>query len=119
MKNIKFYIKLICIAMVLLSGVLFSGCYAPSPLYGKWADNKGDVIQFMNDGTFNASILGSDNRPVNYSGEFIMLDNVIVFYVQSPQLNQINAIWDLDGSIMYITWTRDTTVILTLYHISK
>jgi len=115
----------------LLLSLIFTSCYEPSPLYGTWADNDGNKITFINDGTFNAYVLDSTGYKVNYSGDYSVIDNVLVFnYTSSKDEDggtfSINTEWDIRGSMLYLTWTYTDstlgvkqTVNLTLYHISK
>ena len=113
----------------LLLSLIFTSCYEPSPLYGTWADNDGNKITFINDGTFNAYVLDSAGDKVNYSGDYSVIDNVLVFNYTSPKYDgsfSTNTAWDSRGSMLYLSWTYTDstlgvkqTVNLTLYHISK
>ena len=49
---------------------MLAACYTPNPLYGTWSDNDGNKIQFIDDGTFTATIKDSDNQLVSYSGDW-------------------------------------------------
>lgn len=116
-------------ALTLLLSLIFTSCYEPSPLYGTWADNDGNKITFINDGTFNAYVLDSAGDKVNYSGDYSVIDNVLVFNYTSPKYDgsfSTNTEWDIRGSMLYLSWTYTDstlgvkqTVNLTLYHISK
>lgn len=116
-------------AFTLLLSLIFTSCYEPSPLYGTWADNDGNKITFINDGTFNAYVLDSAGDKVNYSGDYSVIDNVLVFNYTSPKYDgsfSTNTEWDIRGSMLYLSWTYTDstlgvkqTVNLTLYHISK
>ena len=116
-------------AFTLLLSLIFTSCYEPSPLYGTWADNDGNKITFINDGTFNAYVLDSAGEKVNYSGDYSVIDNVLVFNYTSPKYDgsfSTNTEWDIRGSMLYLSWTYTDstlgvkqTVNLTLYHISK
>ena len=105
------------ISLMILTGL--SSCYTPSPLYGTWADNDGNKITFINDGTFVAKIVvSSTSTSTNYEGSYSIIDNVIVFSTSSG--TQINTEWDIRGSILYLTWTASgSTMNLSLYHTSK
>ena len=104
-----------------VAAVFLSACYEPSPLYGKWADNYGNQITFISDGTFVAKIFTSDadESAVTYQGDYSVIDNVLVFSVSDG--NSINTEWDIRGSMLYITWAQPDTTnkSLTLYHTSK
>jgi len=105
---------------VLVSAVFF-GCYEPSPLYGTWADNNGNKLSFMNDGSFTASIESSEKEIIDYEGSYNVVDNVLVFkYSVEGKSYSINSEWDIRGAMLYLDWiTSDTSKHLTLYHTSK
>lgn len=105
----------------LLICTLFSSCYTPSPLYGKWTDNENQSINFINDGTFVASIIDdTTHNKITYQGEYTVMDNVLVFNVKDPITSDIVTEWDIRGSMLYITWTTSNyTKSLTLYHSAK
>lgn len=113
----------------LLLSFIVTSCYEPSPLYGTWADNDGNKITFINDGTFNAYVLDSAGDKVNYSGDYTVIDNVLVFNYTSSKFDgsfSTNTEWDIRGSMLYLSWTYTDatlgvkqTVNLTLYHIAK
>lgn len=123
MKRFNFIILSCFLTMIIIS------CYEPSPLYGTWADNDGNKISFINDGTFNAYILDSVDEKVNYSGDYSVIDNVLVFNFTSAKVEgnfSTNTEWDIRGSMLYLKWTykdktqnTSLTKQLTLYHISK
>lgn len=112
-----------------LFALLFISCYEPSPLYGTWADNDGNKISFVSDGTFNAYVLDSAGDKVNYEGNWSVIDNVLVFSFTSSKVEgsfNTNSEWDIRGSMLYLRWTyadkvlsENTTKQLTLYHTSK
>jgi len=101
----------------------FISCYTPSPLYGSWADNDGNKITFVSDGTFVAKIVKSSdesqkNESITYQGSYVVIDNVIVFATDSGIT--VNTEWDIRGAMMYLTWTAEgITKNLALYHTSK
>lgn len=100
----------------ILVGLL--SCYTPSPLYGSWADNDGNKISFVSDGTFVARIINSNDKPETYEGNYNIIDNVIIFSTSDGLT--VNTEWDIRGSMMYLTWTASgTTKNLALYHTSK
>lgn len=111
--------KKIAFLTFILTTIVFSSCYVPSPLYGKWADNNGDSITFISDGTFVAKILSNDGTK-NYEGEYSVIDNVLIF--SESDGTSINTEWDIRGSMLFLTWTfgsENTTKNLTLYHVSR
>lgn len=104
-----------------VAALFLSACYEPSPLYGKWADNYGNQITFISDGTFVAKIFTSDvdESAVTYQGDYSVIDNVLVFSVSDG--NSINTEWDIRGSMLFLEWavSENRTKQLTLYHVSK
>lgn len=115
-KNIKKTLEWLIFAELFL---LFAGCYVPSPLYGTWADNNGNKISFVSDGTFVATIVDSNTKEKTVTqGDYTIVDNVICFSTTDGV--SINTEWDIRGSMLYITWTKGgITNVMTLYHISK
>ena len=116
MKNIKKTLEWLIFAEGVL---LFAGCYVPSPLYGTWADNNGNKISFVSDGTFVATITDLNTKEKTVTqGDYTVIDNVICFSTTDGV--SINTEWDIRGSMLYITWTKGgITNVMTLYHISK
>lgn len=116
MKNIIKSISIIFVSMILLAS-----CYAPSPLYGTWTDNDGNKIQFMDDGSFTATIMDTSNTPVTYEGDWIAIDNVLIFNIKGEMGSYSrDTEWDLRGAILSIRWTaNNNTRILTLYHTAR
>lgn len=106
--------------VVVLTGLLGS-CSEPSPLYGKWADNYGNQITFVSDGTFVAKIYVSDSDEdiVTYQGDYTVVDNVLIF--SKSDGTSINTEWDIRGSMLFLEWavSENKTRQLTLYHVSK
>lgn len=103
-----------------LMACLFAGCYAPSPLYGTWTDNQGNVLKFISDGTFTMSIASNSvNRPESYSGTYTVLDNVLIFTTDKGAVRTTE--WDVRASILYLEWvdTTGTTLQITLYHSAR
>lgn len=112
--------KNFCILSLFVSLFIFISCYTPSPLYGTWADNAGNKISFMQDGTFTAKIVDSEGKGNVVSGNYNVIDNVIVFNVSGDTVYSRNTEWDIRGAMLYLTWTSDNEPInLTLYHISR
>ena len=115
----KFFISAIIAAMLTFT---LTSCYTPSPLYGTWSDNSGNKIMFLEDGTFSAKVnTGTDSNGeavgIQYSGEYTVLDNVIVITYESG--NSRNTTWDLNGYILYLQWAEDSSLSLTLYHTAR
>ena len=108
-------------AVVFVCTLMLFSCYSPNPIYGKWADNYGNQITFISDGTFVAKIFTSDadESAVVYQGDYSVIDNVLVFSVSDG--NSINTEWDIRGSMLYLEWavSENRTKQLTLYHVSK
>ena len=100
----KFGIAVIGVFMLLLAS-----CYVPSPLYGTWADNDGNKIIFMTDGTFSATVQVSDSEmPSISSGSCTVIDYIVTFTFDNGTVR--NTEWDIRGSILYIRWTEGKVV---------
>ncbi len=107
-------------AAAVMAVLLLASCYEPSPLYGRWTDNDGDSISFISDGTFIAKINDKTDTLITYQGDYAVIENVLVFNISSPSESTIDTEWDIRGSLLYCTWTKDGfTRTLTLYHVSK
>ena len=105
--------------LALILGLSFlSSCYAPSPLYGTWADGWGNKISFMADGTFNANTTLNDNVEMD-DGTYEVLKNIIVFSKSSGAKMQTE--WDIRGNLMYLTWidNKSNARLLELMKISN
>ncbi|MCL2211476.1 MAG: hypothetical protein FWB95_06110 [Treponema sp.] len=114
--------RLRCLKSVLLItlGILvFASCTAPSPLYGSWADNKGNSFTFVDDGTFSARIYSAGILK-NYDGDYTLLMNVITLDCKSEELRIVTE-WDIRGNILYLDWTsaEGQSMSLSLYKISN
>lgn len=109
------------LSILILTLVMFAGCYTPNPLYGTWSDNDGNKIQFMDGGSFNATIKDSSDTPVTYEGDWATIDNVLVFTIKGETSTYTRTTqWDIIGAIMHLTWTsNNSTRNLTLYHTSR
>lgn len=97
--------------------LFFYGCAAPSPLYGTWADNRGNKITFVADNTYTAQIADSEGNSTMYSGSYNVQINALSFVTET--LTVVSE-WDIRGNMLYITWvTAEGDVInLTLYKIA-
>lgn len=96
-----------------------ANCAAPSPLYGIWADNKGNQITFIADNTFTAKITNSSGVSVMYNGSYTALVNALTFVIE-PESTRIVTEWDIRGNMLYLTWVNsvDDEISLTLYKIA-
>ena len=100
--------------LLILTGI-FTSCYTPNPLYGTWTDNSGNKIQFMDDGTFTATVFDMTNTAENYEGSWKCIDNVLIFNILSESSYTRNTEWDVRGSFLYLTWQiNGTAKVLTL-----
>ena len=105
----------------------FFSCYSPSPLYGTWSDNLGNKLTFLNDNTYNSTIVVNqvyeDGNLLHteteiYEGSFSVVENVLSL---STEYGTIVTEWDIRGSILYIDWTMpseysESVRHLKLYH---
>lgn len=136
----KKYIKVIAFALCAGLALLLSGCYEPSPLYGKWESNDNSYIQFVSGSDeFSAKIYYADSRGDQqsklYTGTYSYIENTITLDYHcvsatdsldiADDRGTMNSEWDVRGSILYLTWTSvlsqstPETVTLTLYHTAK
>ncbi len=105
--------------MFLLLGGFLMSCNQPVPLYGTWADNRGDRLTFSSDGTFVAAINDPLLGSTFYNGDFVVLLNSLSFNWSDG--TQIVSEWDIRGNILYINWTNSDgdTIPLSLYKVSN
>jgi len=97
--------------------LLFAACPMPVPLYGTWADNRGDTFSFFEDGKFNARVKDGVIT-VNYEGNYSVLLNALTLNVNDG--TRIVTEWDIRGNMLYLDWTKDgVPVAMTLYKISN
>ena len=117
-KRFKLFVISALAAVVFMT--VLASCYTPSPLYGTWTDNDGNKIQFIDDGTFSATIKDSDDNLISYSGDWSVVDNVLIFNIKGDSTYTRNTEWDLRGAMLYLTWTaNNSTKMLVLYHTSR
>ena len=95
-----------------------TGCYAPSPLYGTWADNMGNKISFTSDGSFNATISYNGIKQQSM-GSYAVLKNILTFTRDTGTTTSTE--WDIRGNIFYLTWVDSDGIQkqLQLYKISN
>ena len=102
--------------------LLFVSCGAkPGPLYGTWADNRGNTLSFFDDNTFNARIATSVGLPsIIYNGNYSLLLNSLTLNCTGVELRIVTE-WDIRGNILYLDWvTPDSdTMALTLFKVSN
>ena len=108
--------------MIVIVMLLLASCGAlPSPLYGTWADNRGNTFSFFDDNTFNARIEGSAGMPdQNYSGNYSVLMNTLTLDCTNVDLRVVTE-WDIRGNIMYLNWVsaESGSMSLTMFKISN
>jgi len=118
----KFPPALPVLTALLLAGFPFASCGAkPGPLYGTWADNRGNTLSFFDDNTFSARITTlAGSPPVNYSGNYSLLLNSLTLDCTGVDLRIVTE-WDIRGNILYLDWvTPDSdTLSLTLFKVSN
>ena len=101
-----------------LLGLIFCfagiSCAEPSPLYGTWADSRGNTVSFFDDNTFNAKI------DQNYSGRYTLLLNALTIDCDDIELRIVTE-WDIRGNILYLDWVtgKGDTLSLALFKISS
>jgi hypothetical protein len=112
-------VKRIAVVLCLGGAIFLESCQEPVPLYGTWADNRGNKLSFYDDGSYLAMITypGFDRAEV-YQGSWSILQNSLT--LTCPDLNlQIVSEWDIRGNMLYMQWAAlDKSMSLTLYKIS-
>jgi len=110
---------LITILLITMGGMIFFSCVTPSPLYGSWADNKGNTFSFFSDSTFTAKVsrLG---RSENFEGTYTLLMNVITLDCTEIDLRIVTE-WDIRGNILYLNWVSvdGETISMALFKVSN
>jgi hypothetical protein len=106
-------------ALAGLAAALLAACAEPVPLYGSWADNRGDTISFFDDGSFSATVVNSDKEEMNFNGTYTVLLNVLALS-NSADNRQIVSEWDIRGNMLYLDWaTEEGSIPLKLYKIAN
>lgn len=110
--------KLIFVLIIIFIS-LFISCAEPSPFVGTWADNRGDKIVFMDDGTFTATITNAAGEISITEGTYTVLMNAISFNTSSGY--QTVSEWDIRGNMLYLVWTDSdgNSIQLTLYKVKN
>ena len=119
MRNEKIRTGLLLCA-ILLMAMAFASCDEPGPLFGTWADNKGDSFTFNVDNTFSAKVNDGVNGILNESGNFTLLQNSLTLICKGTGKTIVTE-WDIRGNILYLNWPQETeeTKLLTLFKISN
>jgi hypothetical protein len=107
------------VATLLTTMVLFSACAEPSPLYGTWADNKGNTFSFFDDNTFSARVVTAVEAE-NYSGNYSLLLNSLTLNCTEIEMRVVTE-WDIRGNILYLDWvtSEGEAVAMTLFKVSN
>ena len=113
-------IKLTMLAAFAAAAVFLVSCREPSPLYGSWADNRGNTLSFFDDDTFSARIVRSGRPSENFNGNYSLLMNVLTLDCRNVELRIVTE-WDIRGNILYLTWTSadGEAMQLSMYKISN
>jgi len=112
-------VKLCVTLWLLILLALLASCIEPSPLYGTWADNKGNTFSFFNDDTFSARVV-SYGLAQNYNGNYSVLMNTLTLSCTNVDLRVVTE-WDIRGNIMYLDWVsaENDSMSMTLFKISN
>jgi len=99
--------------------IFLASCITPSPLYGTWADNKGNAFSFFNDDTFSARVSRMGITQI-FEGNYTVLMNVLTLDCLNVELRVVTE-WDIRGNILYLDWTssEDESMSMTLFKISN
>ena len=110
------------VMFLISAAILLASCGSlPSPLYGTWADNRGNTFSFFDDNTFNANIISSTGLfTQHYNGNYSVLLNTLTLDCANVELRVVTE-WDIRGNILYLDWTSAESAVmsLTLYKISN
>jgi hypothetical protein len=111
-------------ALVFAVGVLILASCGPKPgpLYGTWADNKGNTLSFFDDNTFNAKIIDSGTESFdNWSGNYSLLLNSLTLDCIEIESRRVVTEWDIRGNMLYLHWVERNGDImpLTLFKVSN
>jgi hypothetical protein len=106
------------IILCVWAAAFFAACAEPGPLYGTWADNRGNTFSFFEDDTFNARIPSVSSLPI--SGNYTLLLNSLTLDCKEPSMKVVTE-WDIRGNILYLNWARPDggTLALTLFKVSN
>ena len=100
--------KKIKIILVLIIAILsFVSCVEPSPLYGVWADNKGNKLSILADETYTSEIVNAYNEKEDSSGTYTVFTNVITFISEDGGTVRTTE-WDIRSNILYLNWTDNS-----------
>ena len=107
------------IMLALFVIVLFVSCSEPSPLYGTWADNKGNTIILQADGTYSAKMVNTLGETVRSEGAYNAIGNALTFTTSEGMV--LVTEWDIRISMLYLSWldSENETMFLTLYKIAN
>ena len=101
------------LVLLALTALISIACAEPSPLFGTWADNRGNTLSFYADNSFNASISRPGSARVPYNGNFTLLLNVLTIDCAGVDLRIVTE-WDIRGNILYLDWATVDGDILSL-----
>jgi hypothetical protein len=98
---------------------VLAACTEPSPLYGTWADNKGNTFSFFDDNTFNVKIVTAAGAE-NYSGNYSLLLNSLTLDCTEIEQRVVTE-WDIRGNILYLDWVtpEGDIMAMTLFKVSN
>ena len=122
-KNYQTQHRIFTITIIITLGaavLLFASCGMPSPLYGTWADNRGNTVSFFDDNTFNAKLVSPGLQVQNFNGNYTVLKNILTLDCTNVDLRVVTE-WDIRGNILYLDWVtaEGGPIALTLFKISN
>jgi len=108
-------------AAAIMAAFVLVSCIEPSPLYGSWADNKGNSFSFFDDGAFIARITRIGRTPEDVEGNYTVLMNTLTLNCTNFDPRRIVTEWDIRGNILYLNWTTadGESMYLSLYKTSN
>jgi hypothetical protein len=107
------------LALIMSLGLICLGCTEPSPLFGSWADNRGNGLSLFEDNTFIVKIAG-EGEAQSYEGMYSVLLNALTFTCTNVELRVVSE-WDIRGNMLYLVWTdvAGKLTSLTLYKVAN
>ena len=99
--------------------LMFVSCSEPSPLYGTWADNKGNTIILQADGTYSSKMINTLGETIRSEGAYNVIGNALTFTTSEGMV--LVTEWDIRISMLYLSWvdSENETLFLTLYKIAN
>ena len=103
----KYSLHIAAVSLLLAVVAIFTGCVAPSPLYGTWETSDSQQIAFAPDGSFTANIKDASGTLNEITGSYKIAKNILAFYLDGGIYKDEQ--WTMEGGLLKINWTMDYT----------